>query len=68
MKWKFFVVMVFVVGFKVVILDEFIVGVDLYVWWGIWDLFFYYKIGIVCVIVWIFFYFKVKFLNFRWYR
>lgn len=28
-----------------VILDEFMVGVDLFVWRGIWDFLFYYKSG-----------------------
>lgn len=45
MKRKFLVVMVFVVGLRIVILDEFIVGVDFYVWRVIWDLLIKYKKG-----------------------
>lgn len=51
MKRKFFVVMVFVVGLRIVILDEFIVGVDFYVRRVIWDFFIKYKKGeLICVL------------------
>lgn len=45
MKRKLFVVMVFVVGLRIIILDEFIVGVDFYVRRVIWDFLIKYKRG-----------------------